>query len=681
MPREEIFIHTDRSEYISGEVLWFNIYLIDRQMNEPSSNSKIAYFELLNTENKPVLQKRIRLEKGFGPGDVILPDTLSSGKYILRAYTNWMKNFLPVNCFMKELNIYNPLSNKDIKGRPDQGNKISRSPAINTALTSRPGFSFRVNNMVPDTLKILIDTDNSFRLAASSFCHLIIETHGIINLITTVKLNSEESGIDLPKGVLTPGINHITFFDSGGKLLGERFIYTPPKQAEILTLDAQLNAKVRTRIPLEIEIGKGLVSTLEGTNLSISVSPLTDSIIVSELDEYMVFGTEFGTLPDNIRNSRLSDLAPEILDNFLLSVRSNWIDWEIILSGNYPSLKYEREEEDHFLYGTLINKNSEKNDSGKCVFLSVPGKKAIFQYARTDKKGSFNFRIPINEGSGKIIIQPEDVNNNNTVRIESAFSEVYMSAEKQSDTISCSNPDYISEWGVNYQVSKIYELPTAGDLISPIVAPRETKRFYGKPDVELVLADYIKLPVMEEVFFELTTGILLKSKKSVYTMSISDPADNSVFKKPPVLFIDGVVINDPATIAEFDPELVEKIEAVKELYVIGDFYFFGLVNVITRAGDYSGVTLPDYAIRLNYRVIDPPKSFISPDYSTDEMKQSRIPDLRNTLYWNPAVKPDNDGKVRIDFWASDYRGMYEINVQGVTADGKLVSFSKKIKVE
>ena len=31
VPREEIYIHSDRYEYISGEDLWFNIYLIDRQ--------------------------------------------------------------------------------------------------------------------------------------------------------------------------------------------------------------------------------------------------------------------------------------------------------------------------------------------------------------------------------------------------------------------------------------------------------------------------------------------------------------------------------------------------------------------------------------------------------------------------------------------------------------------------
>src|SRR5512140_40790 len=68
VPREEIFIHSDREEYISGEDMWFNLYLIDRQSSNPSSGSKIAYFELLNPENRPIVQKKVWLDGGVGPG-------------------------------------------------------------------------------------------------------------------------------------------------------------------------------------------------------------------------------------------------------------------------------------------------------------------------------------------------------------------------------------------------------------------------------------------------------------------------------------------------------------------------------------------------------------------------------------------------------------------------------------
>ena len=114
VPREEVFVHSDREEYIAGEDLWFNVYLIDRQSLKPSMNSRIAYFELLNPENRAVVQKRILLDRGFGPGQIIIPDTLSTGTYTIRAYTSWMKNFLPYNCYMKDIKVYNTLSTKDI---------------------------------------------------------------------------------------------------------------------------------------------------------------------------------------------------------------------------------------------------------------------------------------------------------------------------------------------------------------------------------------------------------------------------------------------------------------------------------------------------------------------------------------------------------------------------------------
>jgi hypothetical protein len=186
---------------------------------------------------------------------------------------------------------------------------------------------------------------------------------------------------------------------------------------------------------------------------------------------------------------------------------------------------------------------------------------------------------------------------------------------------------------------------------------------------------------MEEVFFELIPGVFLKKKKSVYDISVADPVDNRSYASPPGLFVDGVIIKDPSVIGNLDPENVEMIDIIRDRYFVGDYLFFGIVNVISKAGDYSSVSLPGYAVRLPYRVLDPVWSFESPDYSSSEKKNNRIPDFRNTLYWNPSVKPDKNGKGRIEFWTSDISSDYEINIQGITRDGKLISIRKSMKVE
>ena len=190
VPREEIYIHTDRDEYISGEDLWFNIYLIDRNRLKPSAYSKIAYFELLNSENRPVVQKRICLDGGFGPGQIVLPDTLSTGRYTIRAYTNWMKNFLPYNCFMKEINIYNAYSNRTIKGESypvkitEEGNRNQNYPD-----TFYSGLlTLKVNNLDQDILEINVAADEKYRTVNNNQFYLFIQTHGIINHISQEKI-------------------------------------------------------------------------------------------------------------------------------------------------------------------------------------------------------------------------------------------------------------------------------------------------------------------------------------------------------------------------------------------------------------------------------------------------------------------------------------------------------------
>ncbi|MEJ7692465.1 hypothetical protein [Daejeonella sp.] len=107
--REKIYTHTDKDLYIAGEIIWFKIYNVGAGSHMPLDLSKIAYAEIIDQNNKPVLQAKIALKKGSGNGSLQLPVSLASGTYQLRAYTNWMKNGGPEYFFEKHLTVVNAL--------------------------------------------------------------------------------------------------------------------------------------------------------------------------------------------------------------------------------------------------------------------------------------------------------------------------------------------------------------------------------------------------------------------------------------------------------------------------------------------------------------------------------------------------------------------------------------------
>src|SRR5579859_632838 len=87
--QEKLFVHTDKSFYLAGELLWCRLYCVDGNTHRPQGVSRLAYVELLDQDNKPVLQGKIALEKGFGDGSFYIPPSILTGAYQLRAYTNW----------------------------------------------------------------------------------------------------------------------------------------------------------------------------------------------------------------------------------------------------------------------------------------------------------------------------------------------------------------------------------------------------------------------------------------------------------------------------------------------------------------------------------------------------------------------------------------------------------------
>ena len=113
---EKVFTHTDKNFYLAGEIIWFKLYLVNGGDNKPLDVSKVAYVEILDRDQKSVLQGKIALDKGTGNGSLYIPLSFNSGVYRLRAYTNWMKNFDPGYYFEKPVTIVNSLKNLNKQG-------------------------------------------------------------------------------------------------------------------------------------------------------------------------------------------------------------------------------------------------------------------------------------------------------------------------------------------------------------------------------------------------------------------------------------------------------------------------------------------------------------------------------------------------------------------------------------
>ncbi len=110
--QEKIYVHTDKEFYLAGEICWFKLYYVEGSLHTPLDLSKVAYVELLDKDNKAVMQAKISLREGRGDGSFFLPASVPTGAYLLRAYTNWMKNFGPDYFFQKTVRIVNTLKSK-----------------------------------------------------------------------------------------------------------------------------------------------------------------------------------------------------------------------------------------------------------------------------------------------------------------------------------------------------------------------------------------------------------------------------------------------------------------------------------------------------------------------------------------------------------------------------------------
>ncbi|MCG8579531.1 MAG: hypothetical protein MI866_06430 [Bacteroidales bacterium] len=146
--QENLVLTTDRDIYIGGESIWFTINNLSEQTQENSDLSKVAYIEVLNSANTPIIQQKLFLANGTVSSVVSIPDSVSTGNYLVRTYTRWMSNYSPDNYEVKVISIINPFANNSLPKQRDisESHNVDQHKSKKFKIPAIEGWKSTYNN-------------------------------------------------------------------------------------------------------------------------------------------------------------------------------------------------------------------------------------------------------------------------------------------------------------------------------------------------------------------------------------------------------------------------------------------------------------------------------------------------------------------------------------------------------
>ncbi|AII51706.1 MG2 domain-containing protein [Hymenobacter sp. APR13] len=749
---EKLFLHLDRPLYLSGETLWFKAYTVDGTYNRPLAMSSVAYVEVLDARNTPVLQTKIALAQATGHGSFLLPASMPSGTYQVRAYTSWMKNFGAESFYQQAVTVVNTFTTAgaqaakdsvayDVQFYPEGGNLVAGlSSKVAFKAVNAVGQSVAVEGRVLNQQNKPVATFRTLRHGMGSFM-LTPEVGATYKAIVTVR-NGPTISRDLPRafpqGVvmrlertasrqltiavqstqkqpeavfllaharqqvvvaaqsqlidgqatftvdaqqLLPGVSHFTVFGANQQPLCERLFFQPPPPPLAITAVADQQA-YPTRGNVRIAVATP-GATDSRANLSMAVYRL-DSLSAKpgpDIHSYLQLTADLrGRVenPEYYLQSTAPDL-PEATDNLMLTQGWSRFKWEQALAATPPVFTYLPELHGPVVEGRVLHPVSGQPVAGITTYLSSPSLIVQLNNAVSDARGRVRFEMNDLYGPRDLIMQTNPAQDS-TCRLEilPAFASQYTPAFPMAAAPALRlQPSYAARH-LQAQLQTQY-FGKYRNRYTPLRP--DSAAFYGSPDETYLLDKYTRFKVMEEVMREYVPGVIVRIRKDGFHFLVIDKVNQTVLDENPMVLLDGVPVFNINKIMAMNPLSIRKLDVMDARYFHGSAIYDGVVSFSTYKGDLEGFKLDPRVLVQQYEGLQAQREFYAPRYETAEARQSRLPDLRNLLYWNPAITTTGPTASTVDFYTGDQPGRYLVVVQGLASTGQAGSTSFVLEVK
>jgi len=114
--REKIYLQLDKPLYQQGDIVRFNLIVLDASTHLPTNMSDVVYAELIDPKGSVVKRLSLPVLDGTSKGDFELPDI--GGLYTLKAYTAWSSNFDDIYLLKRQIPVQDVITTR-LLIRPD----------------------------------------------------------------------------------------------------------------------------------------------------------------------------------------------------------------------------------------------------------------------------------------------------------------------------------------------------------------------------------------------------------------------------------------------------------------------------------------------------------------------------------------------------------------------------------
>ncbi|PUZ23045.1 hypothetical protein DCC81_21820 [Chitinophaga parva] len=321
----------------------------------------------------------------------------------------------------------------------------------------------------------------------------------------------------------------------------------------------------------------------------------------------------------------------------------------------------------NIITGRIVNRATGTPVEGVIGTLSVPGRKPVFQAVSSDANGRFISELEEAYGNSTLIMECRE----KQYRIipDYQFAPVLTPAQEAArDSLPENVLEAYATRHVSAQVEHAYR---ERDLAAPPAPLRDSVPFFGRPDEEILLDDYTRFTTMEDVFREVIKQVFVRRAGGVLHLHCWNLGTEMMEHDDALVLLDGVPVYNNKELFEFDPLKIRKISVRARPVYYGPIRAAGVVFMQTYSGDLKGYPLDSTQVSAQDFVgLQNPHPFPAPAYVSQTERNSRFPDYRSLLYWQPSVRFDAAGAATVQCYTGDLPGHYLVVAAGLDAGGK-----------